>query len=70
MYKRQQYTSEEIKKVFEQNIRRLDLLILGENKSLDEVRSDLELITEIPDEPVEIVWELDRYCLLYTSRCV
>lgn len=56
-----QYTSEEIKKVFEQNIRRLDLLILGENKSLDEVRSDLELITEIPDEPVEIVWELDRY---------
>lgn len=56
-----QYTSEEIKKVFEQNIRWLDLLILGENKSLDEVRSDLELITEIPDEPVEIVWELDRY---------
>ena len=56
-----QYTSEEIKKVFEQNIRRLDLLILGENKSLDEVRSDLELITEIPD-----VWTVSMWNMWWT----
>lgn len=56
-----QYTNDEMQKIFTQAIRKLDLLIMGENKSLDEVRSDLELISKMPEEPIEIIWELDRY---------
>lgn len=56
-----QYSNDEMQKIFTQAIRKLDLLILGENKSLDEVRSDLELISKMPEEPIEIIWELDRY---------
>ena len=56
-----QYTNDEMQKIFTHAIRKLDLLILGENKSLDEVRSDLELISKMPEEPIEIIWELDRY---------
>ena len=56
-----QYTNDEMQKIFTQAIRKLDLLILGENKSLDEVRSNLELISKMPEEPIEIIWELDRY---------
>ena len=35
--------------------------ILGENASLEEVRSDLNLIREIEDTPVTVEWELDTY---------
>ena len=56
-----QYTNDEMQKIFTHAIRKLDLLILGENKSLDEVRSNLELISKMPEEPIEIIWELDRY---------
>ncbi len=55
------YTPEEIREVFEQSIRRMDSLILGENKSLDRVDCDLNLITEIPGEPIDVSWETDRY---------
>lgn len=58
------YTKEEMDKVFNRAVRKLEPLILGENQSLDEVRSDLKLVTEIPGEPVEISWELDRYDLM------
>ena len=58
------YTEEEMQKVFESAIEKLDSAILGTNRSLDEVYSDLNLITEIPGEPVEVAWELDRYDLM------
>ncbi len=35
--------------------------ILGENRSFEEVRSDLNLISEIDGTPVTAVWELDSY---------
>lgn len=58
------YTREEMDVVFNQAIEKLETLILGANESLDQVRSDLDLITEIPGEPVEVSWELDRYDLM------
>lgn len=58
------YTEEEMQKVFESAIEKLDSAILGTNRSLDKVYSDLNLITEIPGEPVEVAWELDRYDLM------
>ena len=57
----QNYSSEEVQELFARVIRRMESLILAENKSLDHVEKDLNLLTEVPDEPVDISWELDRY---------
>ncbi len=56
-----EYTSEELKQVFEDAGSRLEKLILKDNKSLEEVRSDLDLITEIPEEGISVYWQLDNY---------
>lgn len=58
------YTKEEMEKVFEKAIEKLETLMLGKNESMDQVRTDLNLITEIPGEPIEVSWELDRYDLM------
>lgn len=55
------YTKEELKKVFADAGKKLEHLILGENRSLNEVRSNLNLVTEIPDTGIRVAWELDRY---------
>lgn len=57
----QQYSKAEVKEMFERVIRRMDTLILGENKSFDRVEQNLNLLAKVPDEPVEVTWELDRY---------
>lgn len=57
----QRYTEQEAEKMFDRLIRRLDTLILGENKSLDKVEKNLNLVTEVEKEPVTIRWELDDY---------
>ena len=59
-----QYTEEEAQEMFGRVIRRMDTLILGENESLDRVETDLNLITEVPDEPVDVSWELDHYQIM------
>ena len=56
-----QYSSEEIQELFGRIIRRMDQLILNGNKTPDHVENDLDLVTEIPGEPVKVSWELDRY---------
>jgi hypothetical protein len=56
-----QYTDEEIKTVFERVTAELGTLILGDNVSLDAVKTDLDLITVFPDEPILIDWSIDRY---------
>ena len=56
-----QYSTEEIQELFERIIRRMDKMILGENQTSDHVENNLNLVTEIPGEPVEVSWELDRY---------
>lgn len=57
----QRYTSQETKKIFKQVMEKMDEVILGENKSLDRVEKDLNLLTEWNDYPVQIQWELDHY---------
>ena len=57
----QQYTEKEAKKMFDRLVRRLDKLILGENKTLDHVDKNLNLLTNVENEPVTIRWELDDY---------
>lgn len=58
------YTKEQIEEVFQKAVQKLEPLILGGNRSLDEVRTDLNLVTEIPGEPIEVSWELNRYDLI------
>lgn len=57
----QKYTSDEIQEMFDRVTRKLDSFILNGNESLDRVETDLDLMTQIPEEPVDISWELDRY---------
>lgn len=57
----QEYTQEELEKVFRDAEEKLEVLVLGENQSLDEVRSNLELINKIPDTGITVTWELDNY---------
>ena len=57
----QEYTEEELDAVFQEASEDLEKLILGENESLDEVRDDLELISEIPETGISVSWEIDNY---------
>ncbi len=57
----QQYSPEEIREMFARVSRKMDRLILGENKSLDRIEYDMNLPARAPNEPVEISWELSRY---------
>lgn len=57
----QEYSKEELEEVFEAAGKRLESLVLGENQSLDDVRSDLNLVTQIPETGIEVSWELDNY---------
>lgn len=55
------YDSEEIRELFTDAGSELEKLILGENESLDNVRYDLNLITEIPGTGIQVAWETDNY---------
>lgn len=57
----QSFNSEELKKKFEETSEILEQIILGENEDLDNVRTDLNLVTEIPDTGISVTWELDNY---------
>lgn len=57
----QKYTEDELQQVFAKAQKELQELILGDNQSLDEVRSDLQLITAIPGTSIHVSWELDHY---------
>lgn len=57
----EQFTREEIQVKFKEAEEELETLILGDNQRLDEVRSDLNLITKLPDSGITVTWELDNY---------
>ena len=56
-----QYSAKEVQELFSRIIRKMDRLILAGNETLDHVDEDLDLVTDIPGEPVKVSWELDRY---------
>ncbi len=57
----QAYSGEELKSMFQRCIVQMDKLILGNNRSLDHIESDMYLPAKIEGVPIEISWELDRY---------
>ncbi len=60
----QEYTAEEVQKIFQEISEKLDRIILGENESFDRVEKDLNLVTEVEDYPVEISWQMNSYSAL------
>ncbi len=58
------YKKEEMPQVFEEAAASLEELILGENKSLDEVRHNLNLPDQIPGTGIEVAWEVGDYDIL------
>ena len=58
------YGAQEIAQVLKQAAGKMDSLILGENKSLDHVDQNLDLLTEIPGKPIDVTWKLDRYDIM------
>lgn len=59
-----QYTAGEIQEVFRRAAKQIERLALAENESAEKVQTDLNLVTSIPDEPVKVEWELDRYDIM------
>lgn len=59
-----EYSKEEVEELFEKSKDELEEMILGENKSLDEVRSSLNLIGEIPDTGISVSWTTDDHDVL------
>lgn len=57
-------TEEESRKLLRQAVSEMDGLILGKNDSLEEVRSDLNLVQAIEGTPITVEWELDNYEVL------
>ncbi len=57
----QEYSEGELEEAFQKAGEELEVLVLGENESLDEIRSSLELVNKIPDTGITVTWELDNY---------
>ena len=55
------YDPEEVRKLFDEAGATLDKRILGDNESLEEVRTDLEFFTQIPDTGIRVEWETDNH---------
>lgn len=64
------YTEEEIEALYEQAAERIAGEILGDNKSLEDVRENLNLVTELESYPFEISWESSSYGLVNTDGTV
>lgn len=57
----QEYTDQQFEQAIQNSGEKLETLVLAENKSLDEVRSKLNLVSEIPNTGIRVSWELDNY---------
>lgn len=55
------YTAEEIQQMFRRCTAKLEKEMLGDNESVDRIEKNLNLVTRLEGEPVEIKWQLDRY---------
>ena len=57
-------TAEQVKTLLAEETGKMEGYILGKNRSLEEVRTDLNLIREIEGTSVTVEWELDSYEVL------
>ncbi len=64
------YTQEEAEKLFQKAVEILPEIILGNNESLEDVRSDLDLVTEIEGCPFTLSWDSSSYGVVNTDGTV
>lgn len=58
------YTEERVQEIFQDAMKELDKVILGENESRDHVEQPLFLPASVEGYPIDIQWEMDRYDIL------
>ncbi len=54
------YSEEEVKKIFRRTMDELERIVLGNNKTVDHVEEDLNMIRMMPDKPIAVTWETSR----------
>ena len=64
------YTAEEAEELYGQAIRKLPKVICGQNQSLEDVRTHLDLVTQMEGYPFDISWESDSYSIINTDGTV
>lgn len=64
------YTAEEVEELYERAIRKLPEIICGQNESLEDVRTHLDLVTELENYPFAITWDSDSYSIVNTDGTV
>lgn len=63
----QEYEPEEIQGILERQGEKLETFILGENPGIDEVRTDLNLLSVIPDSSIAVRWESSDYTIITST---
>ncbi len=66
----QKYTDEEIRMLYKEAAESLPEIVLGNNKSMDAVTENLNLVTAIEGYPFKIEWESSSYSLIHTDGTV
>lgn len=64
------YTQEEAEALYQAAVEALPEAISGQNDSLEDVRYDLDLVTQIEGYPFEVSWESSSYALVNTDGAV
>ena len=65
--KEKDYTKEEAEKIFGESERKLNKLILGKNKSLDNITDDINLVSSL-ENGVSVEWNCDSQCINYSGK--
>ena len=64
------YTTKEAEALYAQAVRLIPKVIRGENDSLEDVRTHLDLVTQLEGYPFTISWESDSYSIVDTDGTV
>ncbi len=64
------YTEAEAEDLYAKAVRALPKVIRGQNESLEDVRTHLDLVTELEGYPFAISWESDSYSIVDTDGTV
>lgn len=66
----QVYSEEELEAAFREAKESIEAIVLGENTSPDEVRSDLNLTEQIEDTGIHVSWEISDYEIIDESGVI
>ena len=61
------YDAQEVRKIFSESGQTLENMILGDNVSTEEVRSNLNFAAQLPDTGIRISWDTDQHDVIDTS---